>query len=311
MQPISRKCAACRGSNDEEMMNGLSCCPMGSTGCEKCVGRPYVCPVRSCGTHYVRRWAYETGSGRTSVGRNPAQFKVLPFTPDMHCMVEEWNKHSVIPYNNVVLVSYCGADMCAHCACGQKHGSIQCGSVLHMHQDNGQGVRSSNSQAVCAVNRTLNLGEKRVLTMCLVKHLGGSLEREIVDSQVDFQLTHGSEFLLDTADEVEAHRNTPGGPTRCSWKHGMLTPIRSNAISCGLVGRSVKHVCDVRSSDDVVIDAHYRGWVTSARAEDFRAGAEEWDGLCATYEKVVGPRVVKALQAWDDMRDSRTSRHVR
>jgi hypothetical protein len=307
LEPIVRKCAQCRGSNEEEddVETDGSCCQMGTTGCEQCVGRPYVCPVSSCGVCYVRRWAYETGSGRGSIGRSLAQFRVLPFTRDMHSMVEEWDKHASLPYNNVNLVTYCGADMCAHCACGLKHGSIKCGSVLHMHQDNGQGASSANSQAECAVNRTLNVGETRILTMSLVKHLGGSHERVIPCSEVEFELTHGSEFLLDTADEVDDVRETQEGQTTCSWKHGMITPIRDAGISCGFVGRTVQRVRDVRTSDDVVIDRHYDTWVASKRGHDFRVAAEEWRALSTTYTAVIGPRVVAALNAWGEPKRQR------
>ena len=62
---------------------------------------------------YVRRWAYETQAvGR--LGRSFAQFRVLPFTHGMHSMVED--KHASLPYNNVNLVTYCGADVCAQTA---------------------------------------------------------------------------------------------------------------------------------------------------------------------------------------------------
>ena len=324
LEPIVRKCARCRGSNEEETNveekvdgggdgggsggggsggdSSGDCCKMGTTGCEQCVGRPYVCPVSRCGVRYVRRWAYETGSGRGSIGRSLTQFRVLPFTRDMHSMVEEWDKHATLPYNNVNLVTYCGADMCAQCACGLKHGSVKCGSVLHMHQDNGQGASSANSQAECAVNRTLNVGETRILTMSLVKHLGGSHEREIASPEVEFELTHGSEFLLDTADEVDDVRDTHEGRMICSWKHGMVTPIRAGGISSGFVGRPVKHVRDVRISDDVVIDTRYDTWVASKRGHDFLAAAEEWRALSTTYTAVIGPRVIAALNAWGEPR---------
>ena len=202
------------------------------------------------------------------MGRNRAQFKVLPFTSDMHSMVAEWNKLSPLPYNNIVLVTYCGADMCAHCACGlhEEHGSIQCGTVLHMHQDNGQGGMRSNSQAACAVNRTLNIGDSRTLTMELVKHLGGQCQRIIPNSRVEFELRHGSEFVLDTVDEVEGMRDTQTSPTRCSWTHGMITPVGHAGISCGFVARTVTVVCDVNLHDDVVIDAQQDAWQCSDEA---------------------------------------------
>ena len=297
LTPIKRKCARCRGSNEEDTPG--SCCPMGSSGCAVCVGCPYVCPVLHCNAHYVRRWTYETGSGRSTVGRNRAQFKVLPFTSDMHSMVEQWNKLSPLPYNNIVLVTYCGADMCAHCACGlrEEHGSIQCASVLHMHQDNGQGG-ANYTTPTCAVNRTLNVGDSRTLSMELVKHLGGPCQWTIPGSEVQFELKHGSEFILDTVDEVEGMRDTRTSPTRCSWTHGMVTPVRAAGISCGFVARNVTMVRDVNLHDDVVIDAQHDAWQCSDNAAQMRRAEQRWHELCPSYVSAVQPRVEAALQSW-------------
>lgn len=115
-----RKCARCRGSHEEDLDSMRKCCGSERQGCGDCIGQRYVCPQEGCGVEYVRRWTYETGSGRGSIGRNRAQVKVLPFTRDMHIMASEWSKQSDQEYNNVVLVTYCGASMCAHCLCVQS-----------------------------------------------------------------------------------------------------------------------------------------------------------------------------------------------
>ena len=306
---ISRRCAQCRGSENEEHVDETRarCCVMGIYGCEECVGRRYVCPEKTCGVEYTRRWAYETGSGRGSIGRNRAQFRIRPFTPEMHSVASLWSKQSGQCYNNMVLVTYCGANMCAHCACDLPHGSIQCGTILKEHQDNGQGGPGQNSQALCSINRTLNVGDPRTLTMSLAKHLGAGYERPIPDSEVHFNLTHGSEMVLDTQDEVECLRQTAEGRTRCSWKHGMTTPIKGSGISCGYVARHVQRVCDVRLDNDVIIDPTLEVWQDSERGRQFQEAGAEWrNKLCKTYVEKVGPRIKAALLAWE----RRSTRHT-
>jgi hypothetical protein len=299
MTRIRRRCAGCRGTNEEEEGSRGTCCPMGSKGCAECVGRPYVCPEEGCGLEYVRRWAYETGSGRGSIGRNPAQFKVLPFTREMHDMADVWAREGGGTYNNIVLVTYCGADMCAHCACGLEHGSIQCASILRLHQDNAQGGNGRNSQEECSINRTLNIGSTRVLTMALARHLGGGYVQHIPGTEYGFEMRHGSEFVLDTRDEVGAMRDTDHGPVQSSWTHGMVTPVSDGGISCGFVGRTVKNVRDVRIHDDVVIDTRFEHWCTSTRAAEFGDAAREWHAMYPAYVQRVGPKVLAALAAWD------------
>ena len=264
---VPRRCARCRGSDGEDEVGSRgACCNMGRAGCNQCVGRAYVCTT--CGVRYMRRYAYETGTGVTSIGRNRSQFKVLPFTCEMHEMAEVWTReaHTAQRYNNMVLVTYCGASMCAKCACDVPHKSKICGSIVGMHQDNAQGANGlNNSQAACSVNRTLNLGATRTLTMHLAQHLGGSVGSSgIPGTEVDFSLTHGSEFVLDTVDEVKTRRSIAQGDKYCSWKHGMVTPIDDDGISCGCIGRDVTEVRDVRLIDDVVIDPNFDAWSESA-----------------------------------------------
>jgi hypothetical protein len=131
-----RLCAQCRGSDMETDPN--ACCGLGQSGCDKCVGWTLLCPA--CGESYQRRWTYETGCGRVSVGRNPEQFHVYPFTADMADMARSWGttaRHAC-GYNNFALVMYTGEALCAHCALGLDHKGIQCSSKLNMHQDMAQ-----------------------------------------------------------------------------------------------------------------------------------------------------------------------------
>lgn len=60
-------CPSCVGKKDFDSWLHERC---GScrTGCGDCVGRQCWCP--SCRCTFTRRWTYETGSGRSSVGRD-------------------------------------------------------------------------------------------------------------------------------------------------------------------------------------------------------------------------------------------------
>ena len=164
--PISRTCAACSGQLAACMCGRASC---DGVECTRAVGRRFRCG--ECATEYTLRWAYETGSGTSSIGRNPDQFSILPFTEDMEDLVCQWeSRNADAPkYNNIVLVIYCGAGMCAHCALGLEHKNVQHGSILGFHQDQGGGA---NSQRAGTVNRTLSLGHPRWLTMQMRAHHG-------------------------------------------------------------------------------------------------------------------------------------------
>ena len=71
---------------------------------------------------------------------------------------------------------------------------------------------------------------------------------------VDFELKDGSEFVLDTRDEVELQRvGRSGTSVNGAWFHGMVTEVEDEGISCGFVARDVHAVRDVRLDTDVVI----------------------------------------------------------
>ena len=270
------------------------------------VGKHFVCP--SCGIVYTRRWAYETGTGRSSVGRNPEQFRVLPFTADMHEMADTWEEQTGQQYNNVVLITYCGSSMCASCACGLSHGSVECGSVLGMHQDNAQKGGAHNSQAAQSVNRTLNVGHARNLRMALVRHLGGNCSNEVKDSEVNFEMHDGSEFVLNTRDEVEENRETSAGRFRCSWEHGMAQPIGPKNISCGFVGRHVCKQREVELCSDVVMNEWYDTWIHMKRCREYQEAQSAWQGMSREYASKVGPRVRAALLRWPKPRTTHRGR---
>ena len=304
--PIERQCALCeqRAAEYQSSVGGTRPgAAKEDNPCEKAGGQ-FICPT--CNVLYTKRWAYETGTGRSSIGRNPEQFKVLPFTPEMCMMANIWESETGQEYNNVVLVAYCGANMCASCACGLDHGSVVCGSVLGMHQDNAQKGGAGNSQASQSVNRTLNVGHPRTLRMALVRHLGGNCSNEVRNTEVEFTLHDGSEFVLDTRDEVEEERQTLSGRIRCSWEHGMIEQIGCANISCGYVGRHVCKLRDVDLSSDLVINARHDKWIESEQCLMYRRAQNLWQSLSEQYIRMVEPHVRAALCNWPNQ-----GRHAR
>jgi hypothetical protein len=62
-------CEGCMGREVEEEALLLSRCVCGGLkGCSACVGKLLVCP--RCEQSFTREWTYETGSGRSSIGRD-------------------------------------------------------------------------------------------------------------------------------------------------------------------------------------------------------------------------------------------------
>ena len=259
------------------------------------VGGCYTCP--RCLVRFTCKWMYETGSALYSIGRNPRQFRVLDFTDEMEEMVATWEAESghVQEFNNIVLVMYCGGDMCAHCALGVSHGQVQCGSVLGFHRDNGSGA---NSQVQRAINRTLNIGHPRKLSMELRQYQGGEKWLSVEGSRVDFALGDGTEFVLDTRDEELSNRCISDGEevvSQSAWFHGMQSPVDVADISCGYVARHASHIGDVRLSDDGVIGVVYDG----PRQAAFDAVQTCWrEQQCHTYRACVSDKVEDGLRRW-------------
>ena len=106
-----------------------------------------------------------------------------------------------------------------------------------------------------SVNRTLNVGSNRVISMEMLSCAGKGEEWQTVnDTAVDFTVSDGTEFALHTSDEVLCARKVPSGDiVNGAWFHGMQTPVKADEISCGFIGREVNTVCDVRVCDDVVL----------------------------------------------------------
>jgi len=258
------------------------------------VGGCFVCP--RCNTRYTRKFTYETGSATYSIGRNPRQFRVLDFTEEMEEMVATWERQSgyVQEFNNIVLVMYCGSNMCAHCALGLQHGQIRCGSILGYHRDNGSGA---NSQLLSALNRTLNVGQTRVLSMEMYQHQGEATWHSVRETRKEFSCADGTEFLLDTTDENVTCRCTPSGDVldHSAWFHGMQTPIEDAEVSCGYVARMVANVGDVRVSDDVVM----HGVCNGPKQAAMDAVQDTWrEKQCERYRAHVSPLVECALMSW-------------
>lgn len=68
MAPLLALCAGCVATGEETAAFHARCVCGGVAGCSICVGRPMECP--HCGQLFTREWTYETGSGRSSIGRD-------------------------------------------------------------------------------------------------------------------------------------------------------------------------------------------------------------------------------------------------
>ena len=165
------------------------------------------------------------------------------------------------PLRSCVLVGYLGATFCAACALGKRHGSKQCGSVLHHHRDNGAGA---NSQAQTA-NHTLSLGAPRQLSMelRLPCHGGGAAANSTAHrlgmgaaAEVEFNLEHGTEFYLDPNDEMHLPRAAGDGSVAMgSYYHGMTREVADDAVSVGCVFRDVHGSAEVDvATDNIILD---------------------------------------------------------
>jgi hypothetical protein len=269
------------------------------------VGHTFRCPI--CSVLYTRRYVYETGSGRSSIGRNVSQFKVRPFTEEMEELATIWETEDPSQtYNNFVLVMYCGAAFCANCALDVDHQTKICASTLGYHRDNGDG---SNSQSLHTVNRTLNVGATRTLSMELREnfdHRWGTVE----GMEAEFRMRDGSEFLLDTSDEVTCTRLAFNGKrVTGAWFHGMQTPVGESDISCGYVGRNVRRINDVRLEDDVVIMKTDSGHL--ARQAAYEQARSVWvESQSKQYLEKVRHLAHEAVQKWT-VRRSKVSAALR
>ena len=257
----SRACLACHdeargaGSRGEHCDAGGADC----AGCVACVGRLFSCP--SCGRGFTMRWAYETGSGTASIGRDPSRFAVHEMPPTLchtlHALERSRSAGSPLyAHNNCVLIAYTGADFCAGCAlgggCQQTAGgsrSKKCHSILNMHQDRGGG---SNSQGVSA-NVTVNVGDPRTLSV----ELCDADNKWPLDGNVpaSFTFMEGSVFELHPDDETHQPRldAATGECVQGTYRHGMITPIEAGSVSAGYVYRQAIRAREVDVSTNFVV----------------------------------------------------------
>lgn len=330
-QDLERTCTACwsgSGTRGAHCFAGEMHC----MGCDCCVGRRFHCPA--CGCTFERRWIYETGSGVSSIGRAPDHFEVFPFTMaqeaaaghlDMAACMRGGPRQSV---RSCVLVGYLGADFCASCALGLPHLSKQCGSVLHAHKDRAGGA---NSQSALA-NRTLSVGATRSLHMQLrLPHngvhgcdalVGGSIAYSCGSgpaAEVQFDLTHGTEFILEPSDEELLPRAAGNGLIAMgSFYHGMVTEVEKSAVSCGLVYRHVTSSAEVDvATNRVILSKHAlqslhcrrlaRGlsnqppWARGFRGTRANAQAlarDWWSQHATAYGAKMKPVLERALAEW-------------
>jgi hypothetical protein len=122
---------------------------------------------------------------------------------------------------------------------------------------------------------------------------------------VDFELKDGSEFVLDTRDEVEMDRVGRSGTTvNGAWFHGMVSEVEDEGISCGFVARDVRAVRDVRLDTDVVI-LEGRSY---AHASKYEHALNTWKTRGApVYKAKTGALLEEAVKKWQ-VRSSRATK---
>jgi hypothetical protein len=89
--PILELCASCAGRDLPD---------------DTAIGGRFQCPT--CDVTFTRKYAYEVGSGKSSIGRNPSQLKIFDFTPEMEQLVASYEKDSsgAETYTHMTLVVY-------------------------------------------------------------------------------------------------------------------------------------------------------------------------------------------------------------
>jgi len=279
-QGLQRVCTGCCSTMADSTCAGFSrgaqCAEGGCkcNGCDSCVGRQFLCPL--CGCSFHRLWVYETGSAKGSICRAADRALVMPFTAaqeaaaarlDMAASAKAVASGGPNPplLRSCVLVSYLGSEFCAACALDLPHGSKQCGSVLHAHKDRAGGENSQSASP----NYTLNVGAPRQLSMEMrVLYDNGSAVRDGgpgsaadafqtgvgANAEVQFNLTHGSQFNLEPEDEELLARDVGDGSIGLgSFYHGMEKEIAPRTVSCGLVFRNVTGSAEVNILTNHVI----------------------------------------------------------
>jgi hypothetical protein len=291
---------------DEPVMETCSKCSGVVPSDDTPVGGRFRCPT--CSVVFTRKNAYEVGSGRSSIGRNPHQLKIFDFCEEMEKLVEGYEDRSggQERYTHITLVIYHGRCFCASCALesiGIHHGTKRCASWLGAHRDNGG---SSNSQVERSMTRTLSVGATRILSMEMLSRGNDGMNwLSVPGTTVDFELKDGSEFVLDTRDEVEMDRVGRSGTTvNGAWFHGMVSEVEDEGISCGFVARDVRAVRDVRLDTDVVI-LEGRSY---AHASKYEHALNTWKTRGApVYKAKTGALLEEAVKKWQ-VRSSRATK---
>ena len=269
------------------------------------IGGRFQCPT--CDVTFTRKYAYEVGSGKSSIGRNPSQLKIFDFTPEMEQLVASYEEESceAETYTHVTLVIYLGCQFCANCVLAREglrpHGSKVCHTILKGHRDIGGGV---NSQVERSITRTLSVGGTRILGLEMrSRDTEDQAWVMVPDTEVDFPLYDGSMFVLDTDDEEQRMRRCPdGSDVNGAWFHGMMQPVGSDEISCGFIARKVRCVRDVCCMTDVVIE-------TRMETAKYDAVARMWKETWApVYKRSTGALVKSAIRKWNK-RESQRRRH--
>ena len=271
------------------------------------IGGCFHCPT--CDVTFTRKYAYEVGSGKSSIGRNPSQLKIFDFTPEMEQLVASYEKDSsgAETYTHMTLVVYLGSRFCADCVLAREglrpHGSKMCHTILKAHRDIGGGV---NSQVERSITRTLSVGGARVLGMEMRSRDTAKDQSWVTvpDTEVDFPLFDGSMFVLNTNDEELRVRQCPDGTyVEGAWFHGMMQAVGSDEISCGFIARKVRSVRDVCCVTDVVLERR-------RETDKYDAVARMWKETWApVYKRRTGALVKSAIRKWNK-RESRRRRHI-
>lgn len=264
-QGLVRVCVACW---DGKASRG-ACCLLGGAmcdGCDGCVGRMFCCPV--CHRRFEKRWHYEAGSARGSIGRSPLTFRVHRFTSAMEEAAKALDSGggsgfgggqatSTVAVRSAVVVTYLGSRYCAACALSLDHKSKVCGSVLHAHRDRAGGANTQEA----TVNHTITVGATRTLSMeqrllevgglpvlqtqQLDGHLVTNPDNPAADS-CQFKLAHGTQFMLQPSDEELLPRDVGDGRVaQGCFLHSMVEPVAGSEVSSGIVFRVVHGSAEV------------------------------------------------------------------
>ena len=84
-----------------------------------------------------------------------------------------------------------------------------------------------------------------------------------------------------------------------AWFHGMMQPVGSDEISCGIVARKVRSVRDVCCMTDVVLE-------TRTETAKYDAVARVWKETWApVYKQRTGALVKSAIRKWNKRESQR------